>query len=92
METILHSVYTIHSPSSDVSYKGYSLDPVKRLEKDNAGRSTYTSRVKDWNLVLLRKFELKNDVLNCEKMLKRQNRKYLEWIIPQYFNIVKAFY
>ncbi|MFK7756650.1 MAG: GIY-YIG nuclease family protein [Flavobacteriales bacterium] len=74
-------VYIIYSKSNDVFYKGITEDLSKRLNDHNCGKSTYTKGKEPWVLVFVRTFSSKGDGLRYEKMLKRQNRGYLEWLI-----------
>jgi putative endonuclease len=41
----------------------------------------FTAGKGPWKLVYQEKFETKTEALKKEKMLKRQNRKYIEWLI-----------
>jgi putative endonuclease len=83
-------VYVIESLADGTLYKGVTSDYVKRLEEHNTGRSTYTSRKMPWKMVYLELFDDKTDALKRELMLKRQNRKYLDWLILQPSNILNA--
>ncbi|MFA6260971.1 MAG: GIY-YIG nuclease family protein [Bacteroidia bacterium] len=69
-----HFVYILHSASKDVFYKGYSYDPLIRLETHNVGGSRYTSDGIPWKLVLQKEFESKKLALIEEKRIKRLNR------------------
>ncbi|MBX2845821.1 MAG: GIY-YIG nuclease family protein [Saprospiraceae bacterium] len=64
-----------------VYYKGFSFNPTKRLEEHNLGKSRYTSNRGPWHLVFVTSFVKKSEALKYEKMLKRQNHVYLEWLI-----------
>ena len=81
----------ILSEKENIIYKGYSLNPIKRLKQHNSDESRYTSNKGPWKLVFVQQFESKTDALKREKQLKRANSKYLEWCIGQSFNIVKDF-
>ncbi len=76
-----HFVYIIYSENHNVYYKGYSQDVEKRLKEHNAGLSRYTSNKGPWELVFVKSFESKSDALKYELMLKRQNHKYILWLI-----------
>jgi putative endonuclease len=84
-----HFVYMLHSESHDVYYKGESSRPYERLIEHNENLSEYTSDKGPWKLVYLEAFENRTEALKREKMLKRQNRKYIEWLILQTNNILK---
>jgi putative endonuclease len=84
-----HYVYIIKSVSNGLFYKGYSLDYIKRLEEHNAGLSEYTANRGPWVLVYVEIHHTKTAALKRELMLKRQNKKYLEWLLEQPTNILK---
>jgi len=79
-------VYIIYSASSDIYYKGVSENYLGRLEQHNNNLSRYTAGKGPWKMVYVEEFVSKTDALVREKMLKRQNRKYLEWLILQPVN------
>jgi putative endonuclease len=82
-------VYIIYSETFQVYYKGFSLDLLKRLEEHNLGKSEYTRNKGPWKLVFYRTFSTKTEALKYEKLLKRQNVKYLEWLIQQSLNEIQ---
>jgi putative endonuclease len=82
-------VYIIYSETFQVYYKGFSLDVLKRLEEHNLGKSEYTRNKGPWKLVFYRTFSTKTEALKYEKLLKRQNVKYLEWLIQQPVNEIQ---
>jgi putative endonuclease len=84
-----HYVYIIFSVSHDIYYKGYSSRPYERLKEHNEDKSRYTSGKGPWSLVFLLEFPTKRDALQKEKSLKRANRKYIEWLISQPFNLAQ---
>jgi len=69
-------------------YKGFSTDYLKRLEEHNLGLSNYTSHKRPWVLRYVEILPTKTEALKRELMLKRQNRKYLEWLFLQPSNIL----
>jgi putative endonuclease len=77
-------VYILYSKSFSLYYKGFTTDISKRLEYHNAGKSTYTSKTDDWELVYCDKFETKREALIEEKRLKKLNRASIEKIISNY--------
>ncbi len=74
-------VYIIYSSKHDVYYKGYTENIEKRLEFHNTDKSKYTAGKGPWVLVYQEKFDSKSDALKREKQLKKQNRKYIDWLI-----------
>jgi putative endonuclease len=79
-------VYILHSKSLQIYYKGFSADFSKRLEYHNSGKSTYTSKTADWELVYVKAFEIKKEALIEEKRLKKLNKTSLERLINNYLN------
>ena len=76
----MYFVYIIKS-SNNVYYKGFTTDPVQRLEYHNKGLSKYTKNKGPWELIFIQSFTNKEEALKFEKLLKRQNHKYLDWLI-----------
>ena len=73
-------VYIISNPDN-IYYKGFTTDITQRLYLHNNSEGKYTSSRGPWHLVFIKGFETKSDALKYEKMLKRQNHKYLDWLI-----------
>jgi putative endonuclease len=84
-----HFVYIIYSSSVDAYYKGETGTPEKRLEEHNANLSRYTAGKGPWIMVYLEELEDRTGALKREKMLKRQNRKYIEWLLEQPINKIQ---
>ena len=78
---IMFSVYILYSKSLDVYYKGFSTNLVLRFESHLLGKSTYTSKADDWEIVFHQKFETKREALIEEKRLKKLNRNSLQKIL-----------
>ncbi len=76
----MHFVYIIQNQNG-VFYKGYSTNPEQRLEQHNEGLSRYTAGKGPWKMVFLKSFKSKTEALKYELMLKRQNHRYLDWLI-----------
>ncbi len=85
---IHHFVYIIHNLSSDTFYKGYSLDPSKRLIQHNNGCASFTSRFYPWELVYVEAFNNKREALQREKKLKKYSKKQLRNLIASPKNIL----
>jgi putative endonuclease len=83
-------VYILESESG-VYYKGYTSNPLHRLEEHNQGRSRYTSSKGSWKMVYLEKMPDKKSALIREKQIKRANHNYLQWLINSEKNIVAQF-
>ncbi len=76
----MHFVYIIQN-QNNVFYKGYTTKPDHRLQQHNVGLSKYTADKGPWELVFLKSFDTKTEALKFELMLKRQNHRYLLWLI-----------
>ena len=74
-------VYILYSKSSNLYYKGFTTNLIKRLENHLSGKSKYTSTKTDWFLVYCKEFEIKKDALIEEKRLKKLNRASIEKLI-----------
>jgi putative endonuclease len=81
-------VYIIESEVDGDFYKGTSENYYKRLDEHNKGLSIFTSTKRPWKLRFAQMFPTKKETLVREKQLKRQNRRYLEWLVSQSVNIL----
>ena len=77
----MYFVYILYSENFDTYYKGYTTNIVKRVEQHNQNKSEYTSGKGPWELVYLKQYEDKKQVLIEEKRLKRLNRRSVEKLI-----------
>jgi putative endonuclease len=84
-----HYVYIVYSQTHDVYYKGETHNLERRIEAHNLNKSSYTANKGPWVLVYLEIVPTRTEALKREKMLKRQNRNYLEWLIKQPLNLIK---
>jgi putative endonuclease len=82
-------VYIIQSEVDGTFYKGFTTDYLKRLEDHNTGQSHYTSHKCPWKLVYVEEMTSKTEALKRELMLKKQNKKYLLWLIEEPSNLIK---
>jgi putative endonuclease len=87
----MHYVYIIQSEKDGSFYKGYSENPLLRLQNHNEGKSTYTAKKCTWNLVALFAFETKTEALQKEKKLKKYNSNSLNALIISNRNILKEY-
>ena len=76
----IFTVYIISNPNG-IYYKGFTTDINRRLDEHNSPLGKYTSNKGPWKLIYIRKFQNKSEALKYEKMLKRQNHIYLDWLI-----------
>ena len=70
-------VYVIYSSEGDCYYRGFSENPLNRLDQHNSGWSTYTRKHDDWSLIHLEIYEFKREALIREKALKKYSKSQL---------------
>ncbi|MBP7478145.1 MAG: GIY-YIG nuclease family protein [Chitinophagales bacterium] len=74
-------VYIIQSECDGSFYKGFTENPIQRIEQHNLGECTYTSKKIPWKLVALLQFETKREALIKEKKLKKYSNESLRALI-----------
>ena len=79
----MYFVYILYSEFGDVYYKGFTENINIRLQYHLEGKSTYTSKYKDWVLVFSKSFPTKKEALIEEKRIKKLNRKALLKLINE---------
>ena len=79
-------VYIIKSLSSGKYYKGYSLDPYKRLEQHNNKESRFTSYFTPWELINIQSYESKSEALKREKVLKKYSKEQVLSLVSSPLN------
>jgi putative endonuclease len=83
-----HFVYIISNPKN-IYYKGYSTNLEQRLSFHNDNKGNYTKNKGPWKFLFYTSFISKSEALKFEKMLKKQNHKYLDWLIDSDRNLLK---
>jgi putative endonuclease len=86
-----HYVYIIESIQDGTFYKGYSANPLKRLQQHNQGNSPYTSGKMPWKLVYVEEFSTKTEALLRERNLKKAVRSRIQFLLANPKNIVERF-
>jgi putative endonuclease len=81
-------VYIIESLQDGTFYKGYSEDPLKRLQQHNQGESKYTSGKMPWKLVYVEECASKTEALIRERNLKKADRSRIQTLLVHPKNIV----
>jgi putative endonuclease len=74
-------VYIIQSQKDGSYYKGFTEDPVLRLQRHNMGESSYTRTKMPWKLLHLEKFLTKTEALKREKVLKKYSHAQILQLI-----------
>ena len=70
-------VYILHTETFDKYYKGFSIDPFKRLKQHNNKESRYTSNFTPWKLIYIEELPSKREALIREKVLKKYSKKQI---------------
>jgi len=83
-----HYVYIIYSEKFDKYYKGYSLNPYRRLKQHNNAESRYTAHFIPWKLVFLQIFDSKKQALIREKAIKKYDKKQIRMLINSPKNLL----
>ncbi|TDH29239.1 GIY-YIG nuclease family protein [Segetibacter sp. 3557_3] len=81
-------VYIIQSQKDLSYYKGFTEDPVLRLQRHNSGESAYTRHKMPWKLVYLEILHTKKDALIREKVLKKYSHEQIEQLITSKLNSI----
>ena len=84
-------VYIIESLEDGTFYKGYSEDPLKRLQQHNQGESKYTSGKMPWKIVYVEECASKTEALIRERNLKKADRSRIQTLLVHPKNIVGRF-
>ncbi|MGN6533463.1 MAG: GIY-YIG nuclease family protein [Ginsengibacter sp.] len=84
-------VYILKSECDGSFYKGFSENPLQRLDQHNKGESHYTSSKTPWKLVYIEELPDKRSALIREKNLKKATTQRLHEIINSNKNILQKF-
>ncbi len=84
-------VYILQSEVDGTYYKGFTTEPLKRLQQHNAGETSSTKSLRPWKLVFVEQMESKAIAMQREKNLKKYSRERLEVLIGSPKNIMDQF-
>jgi putative endonuclease len=84
-------VYIIQSQFDKSYYKGFSTNPLHRLQQHNNKESAYTSTKTPWLLVHIEIFVSKTDALKREKVLKKYSHQQIEQLMSSSKNQLKKY-
>ena len=84
-------VYIIQSDLDGSFYKGFTENPILRLERHNNKGSVYTSLKVPWKLVYVEELASKKEALIREKNLKKADHARIHALISHSKNIVSRF-
>ena len=85
-------VYILQSLSDFSFYRGYTEDPIVRLQRHNNGESEYTSRKVPWKLVHLEYYASKREALIREKSLKKYSQRQIAELIASTRNRLDEYF
>lgn len=69
-------VYILKSKKLNKLYFGFTPNLLVRINKHNSGKSLFTSKAKDWQLLYAEMFINKQDAVNREQTLKQFGGSY----------------
>ena len=84
-------VYILQSDADQSYYKGFTEDPMLRLQRHNNGESSYTRNKIPWKLVYLEIKDSKRDALIREKSLKKYRHQQILQLIASPMNYLSDF-
>ncbi len=84
-------VYVLQSGKDSSFYKGFTEDPVRRVQMHNEGFSSYTRSKTPWKLVYAEEMDDKKSALLREKALKKYGHSQIEQLIVSAKNIATRF-
>ena len=86
----MYYVYIIQSLKDGSYYKGYTENPISRLNQHNEGKSHYTSLKCPWKLIHLELYSTKSDALKRERSLKKYSHAQIEVLADSSKNLISA--
>ena len=84
-------VYIIQSEKDASFYKGFSLQPLERLNQHNNKESTYTANKIPWKLFHLEIIDNKTAALKREIALKKYSHQQIMELAKSYKNHLQQF-
>ncbi len=89
MPDVMFYVYIIKSVVHQITYKGITQNPEKRLSGHNANLSRYTAHKGPWSLIYLKGFATKTAAIIEEKRIKKLNKLSIDKLVNSSENIIK---
>lgn len=84
-------VYILRSAKDGTYYKGFTENPLLRLERHNNSESTYTRNKIPWEMVYLEAKDLRKEALIREKSLKKYSNQQIDQLINSSKNHLTEF-
>ena len=75
---LMFYVYVVHSKKLSQFYIGQTNDLKRRFNEHITGRSTYTKRSDDWELIYYESFRTRSLAMKRERKLKPRSRAFQE--------------
>lgn len=88
----MYYVYIIQSELDNSYYKGFSTQPILRLQQHNNKESTYTAGKTPWKLIHLEIFDDKTAALRREKVLKKYSHQQIAQLIISSKNELERYF
>ena len=88
---MVYYVYILQSLKDHSYYKGFTENPLLRLERHNNGESSYTRNKIPWKIVYLESIVLKRETLIREMALKKYSHQQIEQLIASSKNSLTEF-
>ena len=70
MSYYVYMLLTVNS-KTEITYVGYSTDPLKRLDRHNRGVGAKFTKGRMWKIIYKKKLKTKGDALRFEYFLKK---------------------
>lgn len=84
-------VYIIQSEVDKRYYKGFTENPLKRLQQHNEGQNASTRPFLPWRIVYIEELDTKSKALIREKNLKKATRERIQALILHPKNLANKF-
>ena len=84
-------VYIIQSEVDGSFYKGFTENPIQRLNRHNKGETSSTRHLCPWKLIYVESHLTKTEALIREKNLKKASRSRIEALLLNQKNIITRF-
>ena len=84
-------VYIIQSLSDGTFYKGFTENPLNRLQQHNNLESRYTAQKAPWKMVYIEVFQSKKEALIRERAIKKYGHQRIAILINSPKNKISQF-
>ncbi|MBP9095640.1 MAG: GIY-YIG nuclease family protein [Ignavibacteria bacterium] len=78
----MYYTYILYSETLEKYYCGSTSDVNKRLVEHNSGKTNFTRKAKDWQIIKFFEFENKSDALRLENKVKARGcKRFLDSLV-----------